>query len=137
MLPRVYSRIALHTLLKLRTCAEAWVAREWTCRKPRSKTHDGPLTKHKITATFLRGLDGEGKDPLSSLNSTCIACPRRPRGGQDRGSTQRRVPSHGSVPRLGTARECLPEAKAVLASNSQLCGAADSSRQAGRLALNQ
>ena len=25
---------------KFRTCAEGWIAREWTCWKPRSRTHD-------------------------------------------------------------------------------------------------
>jgi hypothetical protein len=35
---RVHSRLALRTLLKLRTCAERWFAREWTCWKPLSKT---------------------------------------------------------------------------------------------------
>jgi len=37
---RVHPRLALRTLLKFRTCAEGWIAREWTCWKPRSKTHD-------------------------------------------------------------------------------------------------
>jgi hypothetical protein len=40
MQQRVHSRVALRTLLKVRTCAEGWIAREWTCWKPRSKTHD-------------------------------------------------------------------------------------------------
>ena len=40
MQQRVYSRLVLRTLLKFRTCAEGWIAREWTCWKPRSKTHD-------------------------------------------------------------------------------------------------
>jgi hypothetical protein len=39
MQQRVYSRLALRTLLKFRTCAEGWAAHEWTCWKPRSKTH--------------------------------------------------------------------------------------------------
>jgi hypothetical protein len=39
MAKRVHSRLALRTLLKLRTCAEGWFAREWTCWKPHSKTH--------------------------------------------------------------------------------------------------
>jgi hypothetical protein len=37
---RAHSRLALCTLLKFRTCAEGRIAREWTCWKPRSKTHD-------------------------------------------------------------------------------------------------
>jgi len=37
---RVHSRLALRTLLNLRKCAGGWFAREWTCWKPRSKTHD-------------------------------------------------------------------------------------------------
>jgi hypothetical protein len=40
MQQRFYSRLALRTLLKLRTCAEGSIAREWTCWKPRSKAHD-------------------------------------------------------------------------------------------------
>ena len=40
MQQRVHSRLALRTLLKFRTCAVGWLAREWTCWKPRSKTHD-------------------------------------------------------------------------------------------------
>jgi hypothetical protein len=38
MQQRVLSRLALRTLLKLRTCAEGWIALELTCWKPRSKT---------------------------------------------------------------------------------------------------
>jgi hypothetical protein len=40
MAQRVHSRLALRTLLKLRRCAERWFAREWTYRKPHSKTHE-------------------------------------------------------------------------------------------------
>jgi hypothetical protein len=40
MQQRVHSRLALRTLLESRTCAEGWIAREWTCWKPRSKAHD-------------------------------------------------------------------------------------------------
>jgi hypothetical protein len=39
MQQRVHSRPVLRTLLKLRTCAEGWIARDWTCWKPRSKNH--------------------------------------------------------------------------------------------------
>jgi hypothetical protein len=38
MQQRVHSPVALRTLLKFRTCAEGWLAREWTGWKPRSKT---------------------------------------------------------------------------------------------------
>jgi hypothetical protein len=41
MQKRVHSRLALRTLLKFRSCAEGWIAREWTCWKPLSKTLDG------------------------------------------------------------------------------------------------
>jgi len=40
MQQRVHSRLVLRTLLKLRRCAEGWFARERTCWKPRSRTHD-------------------------------------------------------------------------------------------------
>jgi hypothetical protein len=40
MQQRVHSHLALCTLLKLRRCAEGWIAREWICWKPRSRTHD-------------------------------------------------------------------------------------------------
>jgi hypothetical protein len=45
MQQRVHSRLALRTLLKSRTCTEGWIAREWTCWKPRSKTHDRTLAE--------------------------------------------------------------------------------------------
>jgi len=63
MQQRVHSRLASRTLLKFRTCAEGWIAREWTCRKPRRKTHDGSLTKHSLTGTSLMGLDAIRKRP--------------------------------------------------------------------------
>jgi hypothetical protein len=49
MQERVYSRLALRTLLKLRRCAEGWFAREWTywksCSKARERTFsDRPPT---------------------------------------------------------------------------------------------
>lgn len=37
---RVHSRLALRALLKFRMCAEGRTVREWTCWKPRGKTHD-------------------------------------------------------------------------------------------------
>ena len=40
MQQRVHSRLALRVLPKLRLCAEGGIAREWTCWKPRNKTHD-------------------------------------------------------------------------------------------------
>jgi len=40
MQQRVHSRVVLRTLLKLRRRAEGWFAREWSCWKPGSKTHD-------------------------------------------------------------------------------------------------
>ena len=40
MQQRVHSRLALRILLKLRWCAEEWFAREWTCWKPCSRTHN-------------------------------------------------------------------------------------------------
>ena len=40
MRERVHSCLGLRTLLKLWKCAEGSVAREWTCWKPRSKTHE-------------------------------------------------------------------------------------------------
>lgn len=40
MQQRVYSRLALCTFFQSPTCAEGWIVREWTCWKPRSKTHD-------------------------------------------------------------------------------------------------
>jgi len=64
MQQRVYSRVALCTLFKFRACTEGWLAREWTCWKPRSKSHDGSLTKHRITGTSLMGLDAVRKRPL-------------------------------------------------------------------------
>jgi hypothetical protein len=36
----VHSRLALCKLLKLRRCAEGWLAREWTYWKPRNKTRE-------------------------------------------------------------------------------------------------
>jgi len=40
MQQRIHSRVGLHTLLKFRRYAEGWIAREWTCWKPRSKNHE-------------------------------------------------------------------------------------------------
>ena len=41
MQQRVHSRLWLRALLKLRRCAEEWLAREWTCWKPRRPTASG------------------------------------------------------------------------------------------------
>ena len=86
--------------------------------------------------TFLMGPDTLMKRPVVKPEFQTYSTPVTAERVQHWGSTEDRVPSHSSLPRLGTARECLPEAKAVLASNSQLRRAADSDRQPGRLALN-
>jgi hypothetical protein len=49
MQQRVYSRLALRTLPKLQTCAEGWIAREWTCSKARSKAHDRTVSDRPPT----------------------------------------------------------------------------------------
>jgi hypothetical protein len=50
----VHTRPALRTLLKPRRCAERWFAREWTCWKPRGKTHERTFSDRR--PTILRTL---------------------------------------------------------------------------------
>jgi hypothetical protein len=59
MQQRVHTRLALRTLLKLRRCAEGWFAREWTCWKPRSKSHDRTVSGRPPTI------------PRTQCNTTC------------------------------------------------------------------
>ena len=56
----VHSRLALRTLLKLRRCAEGWIAREWTCWKPHNITHKRtfPSRPPAITRTVCNTASG-------------------------------------------------------------------------------
>jgi hypothetical protein len=60
----VHSRLALRTLLKFRTCAEGWIAREWTCCKPRSKTHDRAVPGRSATIQRTLCDTASGRDDV-------------------------------------------------------------------------
>ena len=119
MQPCVYPRFALCTLRESRTCVEGWIVREWTCRKPRRKAHGGSLTEHRITGTSPMGLGAVRERFLVKPGLHLYSLPAKAERWARPGGAQRRVPSHVSSPGLGTARECLPEAMAMLAGNSQ------------------
>jgi hypothetical protein len=72
MQQRVLSRLALRRLLKFRTCAEGWIAREWTCWKPRRKT----------AGQCLNGCLSERAHPTKQLHWRVeVACDERETGG--------------------------------------------------------
>jgi hypothetical protein len=78
MQPRVHSRLALRTLLKFRTCAEGWIACEWICWKPRSKTHDRtasgrPPTVQQTLCNTTRGRTVALRDLMPFLTSAIPA----------------------------------------------------------------
>ena len=61
MQQRVHSRLALRTLLNFRRCAEGGIAREWTCWKPRNKTHDRTVSGRPPTVQRTLCNTAQGK----------------------------------------------------------------------------
>ena len=54
-----HSRAALRTFLKFRTCAEGWLAHEWTCWKPPCKAQDRIVARPlKKGGTHTRSREG-------------------------------------------------------------------------------
>jgi len=90
MQQRVCSRLALRTLLKFRTCAEGWIAREWTCWKPRSKTHDRTASDRPptIQRTLSNTVSGRNDVVRHWVPSSQALCRRRQFTMQDESSNQ-------------------------------------------------
>jgi hypothetical protein len=124
MRQRVYSRIALRTLLKFRTCAEGWVARERTCWKRRSKTHDRtasdrPPTIQRTLHNAPQGKTIARRDEMPNLTGAPQAPPLGRRPVQEISPRENGPCGSSSKLRKSPGRPCGQERVAIIETRSQ------------------